>query len=193
MCALRARLEFDDREKTWAPFVRWRLRSPLVEQARLAHIECRRPNDEDFAQPPDLVEEEEALWRRAVGVYLERCGAPARDITPPEATTRMILRKRSVSVGGAVDLLVETESGGIELRQFELWGRPLDADPTTNWEIALAVLRIARRLADSPLMIRHIDLIGDVEEVRTLDLLESISDIAAMFDARIALLRTRIT
>lgn len=191
-CPRKARSDFEGRAKTRDSFLHWRIRSPFVEAATLAHVEMRAPLQEDFPMPPELIPEEEALWIRAVDVYRARCGDRARAETVAELAAPMPAPKRGVRIAGGVDLLVECETGDFELRQFELWSKPLAVDPLENWVFALAVLRLARWGSGRNILLRHIDLIGDAEEATRFDFVADIPAVAEHFTSRLEGFRSHI-
>src|SRR5207302_10456567 len=148
-------------------FTRWRLRDPLVEAARLAHATMSRPSVANFGAPPvDAIDEERALWDRAVATYVTVFGAtPAMAVLGHGGETPTVSPARGVRVGGAIDLVVVTDAGEAELRRFELWGGPVCARPMASFEMAMAVLRLARWGSGRRLLIRHVDLYGgEVDE-----------------------------
>jgi hypothetical protein len=195
LCPRRLAHELDGRRGDAAPFSRWRIRTPFVAAASLAHAaggRGRRPTAADFPAPPDLEPEEVDVGERAATGYLDRFGdVPAMAIDhgcdQPTVSTRF-----GVRVGGAVDVLVRVDADDhVELRQFELWGRPPDGDPHRNWELALAVLRLARLLSGERLAIHHVDLLGGTRDVTEFDYDTDLAPLRDAFAARLGELRAR--
>ena len=192
LCPRRLAHELDGRRGDAGPFTRWRIRTPFVAAASLAHGGGRRPTAADFPAPPDLEPEEVDVWHRATAGYLARFGdIPARAID--HGCDQPTLSKRfGVRVGGAVDVLVRVETDdAVELRQFELWGRPPDAEPHRNWELALAVLRLATRLSGERLRIHHVDLLGDAAAATEFDYDTDLVPLRDAFATRLGELRAR--
>jgi hypothetical protein len=192
MCPRRLAHELDGRQGDAGAFNRWRVRAPFVAAASLAHGGGRRPTAADFPVPPDLEPEEVGVWDRATAGYLARfADVPATAIDhgcdQPTLSTRYRVR-----VGGAVDVLVRVDAdNAVELRQFELWGRPPEADPRRNWELALAVLRLAARLSGERLRIHHADLLGDTAATAEFDYDTDLAPLRDAFAARLGALRAR--
>lgn len=191
-CPRKARSDFESRAKTRDVFLHWRLRHPFVEAASHAHIDLRAPTEDDFPLPPDLIPEEQALWRQATSVYLSRCHNPARLQAITELEAPMPAPKRGVRIAGGVDLVVECNPGDFELRQFELWGKPLAVDPLENWVFALAVLRLTRWGGGREILLRHIDLIGDIEEAMAFNFARDIPAVAQQFTDTVERLRVHV-
>lgn len=192
LCPRRLACELDGREADAGAFTRWRIRTPFVDAASLA---CNRPTAADFPVPPDLEPEEMSVWARATDGYLVRFGDVAATAIDHGCERPTLSRRFSVRVGGAVDVLVRLDGGdgGVELRQLELWGRQPDADPYRNWEVALAVLRLARLLSGERLRIVHVDLLGgaDRDDVAELDYDADLAPLRDRFTARLDALRAR--
>jgi hypothetical protein len=196
LCPRRLAHEYECRDADTNPFARWRIRSPFVVAATLAHRPGRprpMPSEADFVPPPELVHEEVALWERAAATYLAHFGAVDATSVDHGCDHATRSARFGVRVGGAVDVLVELDDDDVrfELRQFELWGRPLRADPLHNWEIALAVLRLARLLSGQRLRIRHVDLLGAEVDVGTVDYEADLVPLREAFGRRLAELRVR--
>jgi hypothetical protein len=192
MCPRRLGREYECRDADAGAFTRWRVRAPFVAAATLAHRPGAGPVTEAaFGVPPDLEPEEAAVWRQATATYLARFASVAAVAIDHGCDEATVSRRFGVRVGGAVDLLVELGGGDVELRQFELWGRGVDADPATNWEIALAVLRLGRHLSGRRLRIRHVDLLGGAVDAAEFDYDADLVALAAAFGARLDLLRVR--
>lgn len=194
MCPRRLAHEFECRDADANPFTRWRLRSPFVAAAAIAHRPgAPAPSAADFPAPAELVHEEVAAWERATATYLARFGhLPATTIEHGcEQATHS--EQFGVRAGGAVDLLVAVDDDvRVELRQFELWGRPLAADPAAgNWEIGLAVLRLAARLAGRRLRVCHVDLLRGEADVAVVDYDTDLAPLREAFARRLDELRAR--
>jgi hypothetical protein len=192
LCPRRLAHELDGRRPDAGAFNRWRIRTPFVAAASHAHRGGRRPAPADLPAPPDLEPEEVHVWERATAGYLARFGdVPATAIDhgceQPTRSTRYRVR-----VGGAVDVLVRVDAdGALELRQVELWGPAPDADPHRNWEIALAVLRLATRLSGERLRIHHVDVLGDTGAVAHFDYETDLVPLREAFATRLGELRAR--
>jgi hypothetical protein len=193
MCPRKARHTYDDRKGTWDAFTHWRLRKPFVQAARVAQATMRFPTSTDFPVPVDRFEEETVLWTRAAEVYVDRCSdRTAVAVEVVDADEPMPLPKRGVRLGGGVDVVVVDNDGGAELRQLEFWGKPLCADPFENWTVALAVLRMVRWARGREVLLRHIDVIGDVEETASFDFSNDVPELAEHFNAQLEALRGHV-
>jgi hypothetical protein len=189
MCPRRLRFTYEGRAGTADTFTRWRLRDPLVDAARLVHATMARPSVAGFGLPPvDAVDEERALWDRSVATYVAVFGSSAALAVPPaglgtEGPT--LSPGRGVRLGGAVDLVLLTEAGDAELRQFELWGGPLCARPLASFEIGMAVLRLARWGSGRRLLIRHVDLFSGVVDEHEFDYETDLDPVRRRFEQRL--------
>jgi hypothetical protein len=194
MCPRRLAREYEDHDADAGAFTRWRVRAPFVDAAALAHRPAAgggSPSVADFPAPPDLEPEEVAVWHRATGGYLARFADIAATTIEHGCAQATTSARFGVRVGGAVDLLVRLQGGGVELRQFELWGRPVQADPSRSWELALAVLRLARLLSGERLRIRHVDLLGGEADVAEFDYEHDLAALRDAFTDRLDALRAR--
>jgi hypothetical protein len=193
LCPRRLAHELDGRQPDAGPFTRWGIRTPFVAAASLAHGGgARRPTADDFPAPPDLEPEEVDVWERATAGYLLRFGDVAATAIDHGCEQPTVSSRFRVRVGGAVDVLVRVDGdGAVELRQLELWGRPPDADPHRNWEVALAVLRLARLLSGERLRIHHVDLLGGGGDVTEFDYDADLAPLRDAFAARLGELRAR--
>jgi hypothetical protein len=197
MCPRRLAHELEGRDADAGAFTRWRVRTPLVDAATLAHRPdaSTPPTLADFPLPPDLVHEEAVVWRHAAAVYVDRFAAvPATSID--HGCDRATESARfGVRVGGAVDVLVHLDDGDpdadVELRQFELWGRSVHADPAASWESTLAALRLARVLSGQRLRIRHVDLLRGEDDVALVDYDTDLPALRERFARRLDELRDR--
>lgn len=185
-------MEHSGAKKTNDPeFHRWDIRLALLARAKQAHRTLRLPTIDDFSPPPFNEPEQRDLFMRAAASYLRHFGdQPARFIDHP--STRMEpteSRARRVEIGGAVDLLMEDEKGGMELRQFELWRRDLPDDPLDATEIRLAVLRVSRELFGRKLLISRVDLLSDRLTQRAIDIDAEVPGLVAWFEERLGGLR----
>ncbi len=177
------------------PFRRWNVRTPLLDACRAAHAVSRRPTGAHFVPPGDLEPEEQALFRAAADGYLAIFGDQAVRSLDHGCHRPTPSARRGLEIGGAVDLLVESDDGAIELRQLELWRRPLEPDPLDAPEIRLAVLRLLRPLAAlgaATLQVTHADVLAHVQTTRAVDLVGERDALVAWFDDRVAHLRRSI-
>lgn len=192
MCPRRLAMTFDDTKGTQGAFTRWRLRYPLVEGAHAAHAELRPPERASFVAPADLLHEEVALFERAADTYCRVfAGEPVEAVRGHPGERRTESKRFGVIVGGAVDLLAVGPEGDHELRQFELWGRELCADPGTSWEMLLAALRVSKVVGEAVLRIRHVDLLTGALDERLVDLRRQREGLVRRFEDRLDLVRQR--
>ncbi len=154
------------RDPAPGPFFRWDIRTRLLMRLRQAHAAMHAPEVSDLGSVPGgLLPEQRWYYERFANTY---CGVfagdPGRD-RPHGCDSVTTLNRRHLNVAGAVDLLLDLPHGAIELRQFELWGRRICADPYESWEIALALIRLFCVNPDlSKLAVRHVDLLsGEVD------------------------------
>jgi hypothetical protein len=162
MCPRRLAREFRSEDGTKDFFSRWRVRDTLLAALEDAHVESCAPIADhlNFSPGADELRSEEALV--LVGAAIGYCeffrDRPAATITYETADTA------SIKLGGAIDLVV-TVQAGVELRQLELWRRPVCASPFDSWELGLAVYRLANWLDTETLHVVHLDpLSGAVDE-----------------------------
>jgi hypothetical protein len=197
LCPRRLACELSGRKASAAgAFVRWRVRDPLVDAASLAQVTMGLPEPAAFAvPPPELEAEEQALFARAASQYLSVFGStPAVVVTDPSFTRPTESQRRGIRLGGGIDVVAVLEDDSIELRQLELWRRPLCADPFTSWPLLVAGLRLARWARGRSMVIRCVDLLGDDGEASfSLSYADSglVPALASMLDDRLSLLRSR--
>lgn len=190
LCPRRLRLAFQDQRGDGGAFLRGRVRDAVVEDVRAAHAEMGPPNPASFRIRSNLLLEEQNIQQRCIDHYLRLFGdEAARAIDHDEY--RSPVERGGVRVGGWIDLACETESGGAELRQFEMWGRDVVADPTRNMTILLAVLRLSRWAGARPLRVRLADLVsgGVTEEV--VDIAGRRDELVGLYEERLAVITTR--
>ncbi len=183
--------EIDERPGTRTAFNRWRIRNALVARATAAHRQLREPRPEDFGPPSNLLPEEAAVFVQAGAGYLRHFGDQEVRAVPHGPSRPDYWPKRNLTVGGAIDLTVEDSSGHLELRQLELWGGPVCADPTRSAKVLCAVLRLARLASGRRLRVRHVDLLGADSDDWEIDWARDLPDLAALLDERVAVVRER--
>lgn len=176
----------------FSPFHRNDLRERLLLELAAAHTDMRCPEPDDFVRVKGLTEEQKALYRRFTETYCTHfAGRPGRFVDHNLRTPTPFGRRR-IRVGGMVDLLLELPDGSLELRQFELWDRAVDADPASSWELRLAALRLRwEKVVTGPLRIVHVDLNGGVASEHLLDGDDWAAALAGPFDDAVARLRAR--
>ncbi len=183
--------EIDERPGTRTAFNRWRIRNALVARANAAHRQLRAPRAEDFAPPSNLLPEESAIFLEAGAGYVRHFGGREVRAVAHGGGRADYWPKRNLTVGGAIDLTVEDGDGDLELRQLELWGGPVCADPTRSTKVLCAVLRLARMASGRRLRVRHVDLLGDDGDEWEIDWDRDLPGLAALLDERVAVVRDR--
>lgn len=126
------------------PFHRWNVRTVLLARLFDAHGAGGAPTPAEVRPPPrgSLLPEELSYFDHFVQVYADvfsnepGVGRQHGCLTPSDI--------RGVSLGGAVDLLIEQPDGFMQLRQLELWGQGLAEDPLDSWQLGLALVRLHR-------------------------------------------------
>jgi hypothetical protein len=126
------------------PFHRWNVRGLLLSRLFDAHGAGGAPTPADVRPPPKglLLPEEMSYFNHFVQVYSDvfsdepGLGRQHGCLSPSDI--------RGVSLGGAVDLLIEQPDGSMQLRQLELWGQTLPEDPLDSWQLGLALVRLHR-------------------------------------------------
>ena len=173
------------------PFHRWNIRTVLLDRLFTAHSQLKAPQIEDVLsqQSGQLLPEEQWFLEHFIDRYCEIFSTVPGLAIVHNCERATTLESRGVRLGGAVDFLLRTPDGNLQLRQLELWGRRVEADPMASWEIALAVLRLRTvRSVEGPLLISHVNLnTGEISE-RWIDLTSGssseLSKIAQHFDLR---------
>jgi RecB family exonuclease len=183
--------EIDERPGTRTAFNRWRIRNALVARANAAHRQLRAPSPEDFGPPSNLLPEEAAIFVDAGAGYLRHFGDQEVRAVVSRGGRADYWPKRNLTVGGAIDLIVEDGDGHLELRQLELWGGPVCADPTRSAKVLCAVLRLASMASGRRLLVRHVDLLGDEADEREIDWGRDLPSLATLLDERVAVVRDR--
>lgn len=154
------------------PFHRWNIRNALLARLREAHAEQLAPRAEDVRKAPRglLLPEEEWYFAHFIKTYCEVFSGQPGLYVPHGCENRTLLSSRGVTLGGGVDLLLRRSDGRLELRQLELWGRSVNADPSASWDIALALLRLcAVRVVEDELIVHHVDLNTGSHDERLVD------------------------
>ncbi len=171
-------------------FTRSRLRDPLLGRLRRAGSPLHRRHL--HGNVDGLLPEEQAVFDAMVEGYIELFEGETVRSLPCEACFKPTeLRRRELVLGGWVDLLLE-DGPQLELRQLELWGRPLCADPFANPALALAVLRLRTIEMIGPsrcLKIRHVDPLARTQEVVVFDVADELERLAAQIDQGVGRLR----
>jgi len=180
-------------EPATEPFFRWEIRNRLLLRLREAHGTMRAPDVVDLRSiPGGLLPEQAWFYRRYAETY---CGLFAGQVGETRlhgCEVTSTFERRQLRVGGAVDLMLTRPDGAAELRQFELWGGRLCADPYESWEMGLAVLRLYRANPElTVLVIRHADLLSGEVELNELNLADHASRIAGSLDEEVGDLRAR--
>lgn len=183
--------EIDERPGTRTAFNRWRIRNALVARATAAHRQLRAPRPEDFGPPSNLLPEEAAIFVEAGAGYVRHFGGRDVRAVAHGPSRPDYWPKRNLTVGGAIDLAVEDADGDLELRQLELWGGPVCADPTRSAKVLCAVLRLARRASGGGLRVRHVDLLGADADEWEIDWARDLQGLGALLDERVAVVRER--
>lgn len=193
MCARRLRRHYQGLKGNDGPMLRGRVRDRFVDCARAAHAEMGPPNPASFPDPLDLVPEEQAVFRRAAGHYLSLFGdEPLETVVDDFWDEPTVADGGDFRVGGWIDLVGRRPDGVPELRQFELWGRPANADPFESATILLAALRIRKHLQPDHLVVRHADLVHGRADERRIDLRAEGGALATRFSQRRARLQVRV-
>jgi hypothetical protein len=183
--------EIDERPGTRTVFNRWRIRNAIVARANAVHRQLRAPGLDDFGPPSNLVPEEVAVFLEAAAGYVRHFGGQDVRIVAHAGGRPDYWPKRNLTVGGAIDLTVEDGAGHLELRQLELWGGPVCADPARSAKVLCAVLRLASMASGRPLRVRHVDLLGHEADEREIDWGRDLAGLAALLDERVAVVRDR--
>lgn len=190
LCPRRLRLAFQNQRGDGGAFLRGRVRDAMVEDARAAHAELGPPNPGSFHLRAALLPEEQAVQRLAIDHYLALfADESVRAIDHADYDTPV--ERQGVLVGGWIDLACETADGRPELRQFELWGRALVADPEHNMTVLLAALRLSRWIGDRPVRIRVADLVGGTLAEHEIDMASRRSELVALFEERLGTIGSR--
>lgn len=190
LCPRRLRLAFQNQRGEQGAFLRGRVRDAVVEDARAAHAALGQPNPDSFHVRHELLPEEQAVQQLAIDHYLALFGDEAVEAVDHEEYVRPVER-RGVLVGGWIDLACEDRDGHPQLRQFELWGRRLVADPRENATLLLATLRLSRWVGDRVLRIRLADLTSGALVEHEVDLPTERSDLVSLYEQRLARIRLR--
>ncbi len=191
MCRRRLAAVLGGRQPSYRAFTRWRVRDPLVAGAEDAQVALGLPDVSAFVAPPHLVAEERAVFQQAARGYVALFSdSPAQVALDHGCHLPTPDRRRQVRLGGAVDLVLRRSDGQVELRQLELWGRPVCADPDRSWAVLVAALRLAPWTARRPLLVVHADPLQGRDQRHLVEASEH-DQLADHLDDRLALLRRR--
>jgi RecB family exonuclease len=183
--------EIEERPGTRTAFNRWRIRNALVARATAAHRQLRAPGPDDFDPPSNLLPEEAAIFEEAGAGYVRHFGGQDVRAVAHGPSRPDYWPKRNLTVGGAIDLTVEDAAGNLELRQLELWGGRVCADPARSAKVLCAVLRLARLASGQRLRVRHVDLLGADADEWEIEWSRDLPGLAALVDERVGVVRER--
>lgn len=176
-----------------APFLRWDIRNRLLVRLRDAHATMCSPAVAALLPAQGgLLPEQGWFYNRFAETYCRAFAGEPGELRMHGCESNSTFERRKLMVGGAVDLLLTRPDGTPELRQFEMWGGRLDADPRASWEMGLAVLRLYnanRELGD--LVIRHVDLLSGEIDQFDFKPSEHLAGLAASLDSEVDELRSR--
>lgn len=191
MCGLRLRLAYQGLRGNRSSGFRYRVRSHLVEQARVAHAQLVAPTRDAFVPLPDYFPEEQAVFRGAADGY-EHVFAdlPARSVDVYEWETRD--EDRGVRLVGGLDLLLEDGDGTPELRVLVLDGPPAPGDPLADPGVRFAALRLRALVGERPVVWRHAALLPGTRVDCTIDLAAIAPALDEWLDERLATVRRRV-
>jgi hypothetical protein len=168
MCRRRLALEHEGREKTQDVFTRWRLRDRLIGCLVQAHSVLAAPTMaqlESTAELDGLTAEEKVLFGRSISTYASAFASdPLQVRIDHPGDQPNALSELGVRLGGAVDVVGIGPTGDLEIRQLELWRRPLNANPHASWAMALVVLRLHDWAEGKDLLLQQIDLLTGTRE-----------------------------
>lgn len=162
-----------------------------------AHCVLRAPSpDQVRPAPRGLLPEEQWYYAHFVQTYCELFSDKPAVCIPHGSQSVTRLPRRGVELGGAVDLLLEDRQGRLHLRQLELWGRDLSADPYSSWEMTLAALRLRQTgVVRGPLHLVQADLSNGFVVESDVDLSDDddsdLPHLASRFDERYRSIRSR--
>ncbi len=193
LCARRLAGEYAGDPGSGDPVNRVRLRSAFLDAARAAHAEGGPPRLGLLRAPSHLEPEELAVFEQAATWYGHLYGDRAVQTHLHDCDSPTLSPARGVRVGGWVDLTVTSGTGGKELRQLDLWGgRRPGEDPLELESVWVAVLRLARWVGDEPLLVSWADLVRGDRRERLVPVAAELPGLAARFDERLAVVRTRV-
>lgn len=197
MCRRRLAGVLGGRQPSSRPFNRWRVRDPLVAGAEDAQAGLGLPRISAFVAPAQLVHEERAVFDQAAQGYVASFSeSPAEVALDHGCHLPTKDRRRGVRLGGTIDLVLQRSGGTVgsgvtvELRQLELWGRPVAADPNRSWAVLVAALRLAPWVARRPLLVVHADVLQRRIRRHVIQASEH-EHLGGRLDDRLALLRRR--
>lgn len=181
------------RQEPGGPFARWDLRNRLLPRLKDAHGSMTSPQIEDLGRVPGgLLPEQSWFYRRFAETYCETFSGDPGETRPHGCESASDFGRRQLHVSGGVDLLLTLPGGRVELRQLELWGGTLCADPYESWEMGLALLRLHYFNRDiAELTLCHVDLLSGQVERQLVVIAEHIGPIAHLLDEGAGDLRSR--
>lgn len=173
MCRRRLALEHEGHPGTKDVFTRWRVREQLVGTLIDAHSTLGHPPATALTTRIDfsgLTEEEFDLCHRAADGYSNAfAGEPVRTRVDHGADSPTLVAELGVRLGGGIDLVAENPTGQLEVRQLELWNKPVEADPHASWAMLVVALRLSDWAGERELRLRVLDpYAGNHDEYRYL-------------------------
>ncbi len=190
MCSLRLRLSYQGLRGNRSSGFRYRVRSHLVEQARVAHARLVAPSTEAFTPASDYFPEEAAIFRAAAeGYSAVFAELPARALDVEEWETRDELR--GIRLVGGVDLLLEDDTGTPEVRVLVLDGPSAPTDPGLDPNVRFTAARLRALVGEQPVVWRHAVLLDGRRVDHTMDLAELAPVLDEWLDERVGIVRSR--
>jgi hypothetical protein len=179
-CPERLRRTLDDARGDPMPTHRWTPAARVREAARLAHADMRAPRATDFPPAADLPAEQQRVYEAGAAGYLLLFDEPARAIDV--ASEPIVFGDVGVRVAAGRELVVETPTGGVELRRLQLGGRDPVIDDGTLRHVAL----VAPEWSPTPASVRVV-----VADLITLAVADADVNLAAARDGAVEWLRDR--
>src|SRR5262249_7451431 len=118
---------------------------------------------------PGLDPEEIAVVEQAAHWYCHLFGDRAVSLADHDLDRPSEIDDLDVRIGGWVDLTVAGDDGMKELRQVDLWGGRIPDEPLDEWNVRLALLRLAAWVGDDPIRVSWTDLLHGVRRETTVD------------------------
>jgi hypothetical protein len=193
LCSRRLAQEYGGEFGSEDPVNRGRVRDTFLDAARTAHALGGALADAPWRVPPGLDAEEVAVVEQAVHWYCHLFGDRAVALADHDLDRPSEVDGIDVRLGGWVDLTVVGEDGTKELRQLDFWGGRVPGNPLDQWNVRLAMLRLAEWIGDAPCTVSWSDLLHGVRRERVVDpnlvlpqIREELDEMLAVVAARVA-------
>jgi hypothetical protein len=174
------------------PSARYRVSNQIVQDVRLAHVDCTRPEAARFRPTEDLRDEQLATYELFAGWYLALFGSDAvRVVDDPSSLWETPRPELGIRLVGSAALVCEHDGGEHELRLLRFDNGPMDSRPLDGTDVLFALLR-ARGLFSGSVSVSVGNLHTGQLAVDEVVFEEALGTAESWLTERLAVVRTRM-